>query len=484
MPQYPPSTTTTDGDKHAERMPQAIATPVPETTPQATSLETRVAAIARLDASPDAIARGLREQGIPVSAELIVALNKTIGNSASLRVFTALDEARPETPKAKEDAPVTSEPGPLVEQGGPEPKASPELAKALVSVEPSTIPTSPTKEQTVGTPSGGSDGGPVLAPAPAVVFEEVGATLSTLGFTASARRMPVKAHTAPKLNSTGFSFTSSTVGDDGKGTSSTSVQTSYGEGMGKIHATGALAGSDDVTLNPAGDFTTLIHETVHLYQKGEVGRYLVEPMTEIIAAMAFVRLADKGIVKGSYNYAPEYLPWVVFVSEVIAPKIGWPRLFGYYVGQGFKNFDELAAELGFRPAAAPMKALKEAFGTGDVAKAEAQRAKIISGAASNETKRGFDKVGAELDAPTTGDTHDMSSFEQWLPTFGSVIEKQKKSGESNAQTASRLALENKREVIVGALAEARQHLTTADPSLRTEIEEFIAAYEEGLTMLG
>ena len=325
-----------------------------------------------------------------------------------------------------------------------------------------------------------SGGAPVLCPAPAIVFDEVGATLAALGFAASGTRLPIKAHTAPVLTTTGFTFTSSSVGDDGRATSTTTVATDYMEGMGKKHATGALAGSDDVTLNPAGDFTTLIHETVHLYQKGEIGRYLVEPMTEIIAAMTFARLADKGVVTGAYGYAPEYLPWVVFVKEVLAPKLGWPRLFGYYVGQGMKSFDELAAELGFRAIAAPMKALKEAFGTGDATKAEAQREPITAGPGKNENARPHDRKGGDLTALAP----DMTSFEAWLPTFGAVLEAERQASETPAQIAMRLATENKRQVIVGAIAEARLHRTTADPALHEEIDAFIEAYEQGLAMVG
>jgi len=47
----------------------------------------------------------------------------------------------------------------------------------------------------------------------------------------------------------------------------------------------------------------------------------------------------------------------------------------------------------------------------------------------------------------------------------------------------RLAHANKRAVIEGALREARQHRTTAAPSLHAEIDELIAAYEAGLAML-
>lgn len=413
-----------------------------------------------------AIATAINDHHVPIDAALFDALQKTFGNGVSQKVIAELQK-----PKAPPTA-VAPTPAPTVEAGAGEPKASPGIVSAKVQVEPAVVQ----QVAQIGGQPQPQNNAPALCPAPAVVFAEVKATLEGLGFAASGKALPIVAHHAPAMTDTGFEFKNTAVAPDGTETARAPVKTDYMEGMGKKHATGALAGSDDVTLNPAGDFTTLIHETVHLFQKGEIGRFLVEPMTEIIAAMAFTRLAGKGVVTGAYQYAAEYLPWVNFVKEVVAPKVGWQKLFGYYVGQGMTTFGHFAAGLGFREPAAEMQKLKKALSTGDATEAEAVREAILTGPAKGKERRGFETV-QELPA---GD-HDMSSFEAWLPTFGAVIDKDKKPGESNAQTAQRLASENKRAVITGAINEAKQHQKTAAPGLLVEIGEFIAAYEHALT---
>lgn len=447
----------------------ATATPHDKvaTQPSQSAVHPKLAPIlARHGSNVPAIAAELLDQGLENSPEVLADLTRMLGNDAAMKILAALKPAAPTTPQAPTASPALSN---TVTMPAAEPKASAADKQAVLPV-----------------PSPG--GKPQARPAPDVAFDAVAATIEGLGFPAKARRLAVVEHHSPAMTAQGIQYKTSAV--DKAGTTPGKDHTdSFAAGIQKEIALGAQAAADpdnpsggQIVLHPAADPTTIIHETVHLFQQGQIGTYLYEPMTEILSALAFERLVKEGSTSGTYGYAADYLPWVVFVKEVLAPKLGWSRLFGYYVGQGIKNFGELCAELGFNPNAAAMKVLKEALTStaNRVDLIPEIRASILAGpAAPADVPKAFHKKGGALESKDV----DTSSAVEWEKAFDARIALDHHAGETPAQTVTRLREENKRDVIQQTIARARTYRKEAEvqhPGLLVEIDEVIAMYTAAL----
>lgn len=423
-------------------------------TPSVSSGSPVSLALSKHGANIPAISAELVSAGVTPSPQLAEELQRLIGNSGAMEVMSALSakkkiETEPEKPVEKPPVAQSSE------VTSSEPSATPKDKAALVPV-PSAIAVTPGQ----------------VRPAYEVTHAAVAKTFEKLGFSVTGKQAKVVDLAAPKMTDTGFDFNTTTFSktDTPEGERTTSFN--FGDGLRKQTAESALAANGTITMNPIAEPTTLIHETVHLFQKGEIGTYLYEPMTELIAALAFEELAKDGAVTGAYTFAPDYLPWVLFTKNVLAPKLGWKRLVGYYVGQGITDKTHLAVELGFAPTSKTAKDLFDALGSSanktDMIPALTEA--IQGGAKTPADKpKGHHKAGPEIEGEDT-----TAALGATADDVVKRIAVDQKEGETLEQTANRLKTENKGEVIAKMISNAEQFLLEAKgshPKLVPDIEE-------------
>ncbi|MBA3465535.1 MAG: hypothetical protein H0T46_36720 [Deltaproteobacteria bacterium] len=407
--------------------------------------------LAQHGANVPAISAELVSAGVLPSAQLAEELNRVLGNAGAMAVMASL-AAKPSAEKADEKPPVAAtSPATTAEPG-----AKAEDKAAMVKL-PSALAVSPGQTR----------------PAYEVAHAAVKKTFAKMGFSAEGKQVKVVDHTAPKMTDTGFDFTATTASKTDTPEAPRTASFDFSAGLQKQTATSALAGDGNITVNPIAEPTTLIHECVHLFQKGEIGTYLYEPMTELIAAMAFDEMVKDGSMTGAYTFAPDYLPWVLFTKNVLAPKLGWKRLVGYYVGEGIVNKDQLGVELGFSPTSAPFKQLIEALTSpANLTDRIPALTKLINaGPTADQKPKSHQTKGAEIghDADTAGIEHAADECEKRIAV-------DKKGDETLEQTALRLKSENKTEVIKNMVSRAEGFLVEAKaskPTLVPQIEEML-----------
>ena len=440
-----------------ERTPDKEATPVTDPTPtakpQAPSVSSSspvMAALGKHGKNVPAIGAELVSAGVTPSAALAEELQNALGNSDAMAVMSAISARKTETAKPAEK-PAVAQASPVTSA---EPSAKSEDKTALVPV-PSAIAVSPGQTR----------------PAYEVTYAAVKKTFEKLGFAVEGKGAKVVDLSAPTMTATGFDFKTNTFSKTATPEGERTTSFNFSDGLQKQVSQSALANSTEIAMNPIAEPTTLIHETVHRFQVGEIGTYLYEPMTELIAALAFEELAKDGAVTGAYTFAPDYLPWVLFTKNVLAPKLGWKRLVGYYVGQGFSDKDQLAVELGFAPGSPPHKQIMEALTSGlNLSDRIPAITALIKAGPSNAAQKpkAHHQPGPAIDGE-----------DKTAPLDGVCAELEKriavdsKPGETLAQTAQRLKTENKTQVIAKMIEKAEAFLVEAkasQPGLVGEIE--------------
>lgn len=422
-------------------------TPSPKTAPPSSPVMT---ALTKHGTNIPAISAELLTAGVTPTPQLAEELQRALGNAGAMEVMSALSgkKSEPEKPVEKpalaQSSPVTSS----------EPSSKSEDKTTPVPV-PSAIAVSPGQTR----------------PAYEVTYLAVKKAFEKLGFSVEGKGAKVVDLSAPKMTDTGFDFKTTTFSKTTAPEGERTTKFGFADGLTKQTSQSALANSTEIAMNPIAEPTTLIHETVHRFQVGEIGTYLYEPMTELIAALAFEELAKDGAVTGAYTFAPDYLPWVLFTKNVLAPKIGWKRLVGYYVGQGFTDKDQFAVELGFAPNSPPHKQIMEALTSGaNLSDRIPALTTLIKDGPSKpaEKPKGHHKAGPAIEgedktAPLDGVTAELEKR----------IAVDSKSGETLEQTAQRLKSENKTTVIQKMIAKAEEFLIEArgsHPALVGEIE--------------
>jgi len=427
------------------------STPAPKTTPSVTSGSPLATALAKHGTNIPAISAELLTAGVTPSSQLAEELQRALGNAGAMEVMSALSVKKTETEKPVEKPPV-AQASPVTSS---EPTGKPQDKTAPVPV-PSAIAVTPGQTR----------------PAYEVTYLAVKKAFAKLGFSVEGKGAKVVDLAAPTMTDTGFNFKTTTFSKTEAPEGERTTKFNFMEGLSKQTSQSALANSTEIAMNPIAEPTTLIHETVHRFQVGEIGTYLYEPMTELIAALAFEEMAKDGSVTGAYTFAPDYLPWVMFTKDVLAPKLGWKRLVGYYVGQGFSDKDQLAVELGFAPNSPSHKQIMEALTSpANLSDRIPALTKLIKEGPSKpaEKPKGHHQPGPAIDG------------EDKTAPLGGVVEQlekriavDSKSGETIEQTAQRLKTENKAHVIQTMIAKAEQFLIEAKashPALVTEIEQ-------------
>ncbi|MBL9012937.1 MAG: hypothetical protein JNL83_02105 [Myxococcales bacterium] len=415
-------------------------------------------AVAKHGTNIPAIGAELVSAGVTPSPQLAEELQRLLGNAGAMQVMSTLSEKKSEPDKSETEKPVEKPPvAQSSEVTSSEPSAKPQDKATPVPV-PSAIAVSPGQTR----------------PAYEVTYLAVKKTFEKLGFSVEGKGAKVVDLSAPKMTDTGFDFKTTTFSNTTAPEGERTTKFNFSDGLQKQVSQSALANSTEIAMNPIAEPTTLIHETVHRFQVGEIGTYLYEPVTELIAALAFEELAKDGAVTGAYTFAPDYLPWVLFTKNVLAPKLGWKRLVGYYVGQGFTDKDQLAVELGFAPNSPPHKQIMEALTSGlNLSDRIPTLTKLIKDGPSKPAEK---PKGHHLPGPA------IDGEDKTAPLDGVVGELEKriavdaKSGETLDQTAQRLKSENKTDVIQKMIVKAEEFLLEAranHPGLVDEIESTI-----------